>query len=221
MSNIANIYRQVISTAPYTESENAQLTKNIVDMQINGTSPSSQSYGVSLLSSDDYEAIKQAMSIIGYFVSFEERPIYEVELYGTENNPIKSIESDVGIPFDYLSSISANEKYPRIVEDFRVKQWWIEGEVSDLDVSYEIKNKKIEANVESWGEESFKNKVMDIKSQYDSWNAIQKQAKSKKNTKIHVWNIDETINKGLGQNKGWRNESFGPRRRQFFRWCRL
>ena len=208
MSNRANVYRQVISTAPYTESENAQLTKNIVDMQINGTSPSAQSYGVSLLSSDDYEAIKQAMSIIGYFVSFEERPIYEVKLYGTENNPIKSIESDVGIPFDYLSSISANEKYPHIVEDFRVKQWWIEGEVSDLDVSYEIKNKKIEANVESWGEESFKNKVMDIKSQYDSWNAIQKQAKSKKNTKIHVWNIDETINKGLGQNKGWRNPSF-------------
>ena len=84
MSNIVNTFRQVTSTAPYEESTNSQQVKNIVDVQMNGVSPSSLSYGVSSLTSSDNEVLNQAMKIIGYFVSLTERPIYTIPVYGDE-----------------------------------------------------------------------------------------------------------------------------------------
>lgn len=215
MSNIVNTFRQVTSTAPYEESTNSQQVKNIVDVQMNGVSPSSLSYGVSSLTSSDNEVLNQAMKIIGYFVSLTERPIYTIPVYGDEINPIKGIESQVGIPYDFLLAQAANEKFQRVFQDNVVKNRYIDLlNVSDLDVSYNVIRSQIDMPDYSkygkaWGEESFAQKINKTFNLYSS-NQIDKDGKKYPiyNKKIRLAKIENIYNKGFFTNLGWQNPTF-------------
>lgn len=215
MSNIVNTFRQVTSTSPYEESTNSQQVKNIVDVQMNGVSPSSLSYGVSSLTSSDNEVLNQAMKIIGYFVSLTERPIYTIPVSGDEINPIKSIESQVGIPYDFLLAQAANEKFQRVFQDNVVKNRYIDLlNVSDLDVSYNVIRSQIDMPDYSkygkvWGEEAFAQKINKTFNLYSS-NQIDKDGKKYPiyNKKIRLAKIENIYNKGFFTNLGWQNPTF-------------
>ncbi len=118
MSNSTNVTKQVETTAPYTSSTNANLLACMVNTSINGVSPTSQSIVSRSLDSTDYTNLVQAKQQDGIFTSKTDKKIFTIDSnLDFEFNPIKSLESNIGISYNYVSNLAAEDKDNRVQKD--------------------------------------------------------------------------------------------------------
>lgn len=108
MPNSNNITKQVETTAPYTSSTNSNLLNNMVDESLNGVSPTSLPVEESSLNSEDYLRLIQAKRQDGIFSSLTEKTIYPINITSSKDeNPIKRVENNIGISYNYVSDKSS------------------------------------------------------------------------------------------------------------------
>lgn len=108
MPNSNNITKQVETTAPYTSSTNSNLLNNMVDESLNGVSPTSLPVEESSLNSEDYLRLIQAKRQDGIFSSLTEKTIYPINIRSSKDeNPIKRVENNIGISYNYVSDKSS------------------------------------------------------------------------------------------------------------------
>ena len=118
MSNSTNVTKQVETTAPYTSSTNANLLACMVNTSINGVSPTSQPIISRSLDSTDYTNLVQAKQQDGIFTSKTDKKIFTIDSnLDFEFNPIKSLESNIGISYNYVSNLAAEDKDNRVQKD--------------------------------------------------------------------------------------------------------
>lgn len=118
MSNSTNVTKQVETTAPYTSSTNANLLACMVNTSINGVSPTSQPIVSRSLDSTDYTNLVQAKQQDGIFTSKTDKKIFTIDSnLDFEFNPIKSLESNIGIAYSYVSNLAAEDKDNRVQKD--------------------------------------------------------------------------------------------------------
>lgn len=122
MPDIKNVTRQVQSVSPYTSSTNSSLLQNNVDTSLNGTSATLQEISEVSLDTQDFGDINQSQKQDGFFVSVTDKaPLYAIPQNILDQNEIKRLEEDVGVPYSFLSQTVAQQKATQVKNDFLPK----------------------------------------------------------------------------------------------------